>query len=217
MSYSVSVNQHELCILGSGEMAEQLPSVVHLREVRIDDEAAARRQMRWLVETLLQDAAGEAQIYWLHAADGQRLWSLFEESFDKIQRAAGGAVQQESSQKWLAMQRRGVWDMPKGKCEKGETIEETAVREVEEETGLRGLKIRRPLPTTYHVFRRTSAKTGEEQLILKVSYWFEMSTAQTQTQPQTEEDIERIEWLEKGDFIAKEPIYQNILGLLRAL
>ena len=58
----------------------------------------------------------------------ENLFSLY-----KIQTAAGGLVFNPKGE-ILAMQRRGFWDLPKGKMEKGESIQQTAVREVQEET-----------------------------------------------------------------------------------
>ena len=49
--------------------------------------------------------------------------------------AAGGLVTNENNE-LLMIFRRGKWDLPKGKLDKGETIEECAIREVEEETGI---------------------------------------------------------------------------------
>ena len=68
------------------------------------------------------------------------------------------------------MQGGRKWDLPKGKVDKGESIENAAVREVEEETGVTGLVIEKFLRTTYHVFKRN----GEYQL--KQTHWFLMST-----------------------------------------
>ena len=54
--------------------------------------------------------------------------------------AAGGLVNNEKDE-ILMIFRRGKWDLPKGKLDKGETLEECAVREVEEETGLKKLQL----------------------------------------------------------------------------
>ena len=67
--------------------------------------------------------------------------------------AGGGKVYNEKGD-ILFIYRNNKWDLPKGKVEKNETIEDTALREVEEETGVRGLEIIKPLNTTYHVFKR---------------------------------------------------------------
>jgi 8-oxo-dGTP pyrophosphatase MutT (NUDIX family) len=56
-----------------------------------------------------------------------------------VVRAAGGIVVRrdgDETQFLLVHRPRGDWTFPKGKAERGETDEETALREVEEETGL---------------------------------------------------------------------------------
>lgn len=109
-------------------------------------------------------------------------------------KAGGGAVWNENQQ-LLFIHRRGKWDLPKGKLDKGETIERCAIREVEEETGLHHPEIKRPLLTTFHTYR----ESGKH--ILKESYWFEMAVSGNQlTIPQTEEDIHAIEWLGRAEW-----------------
>ena len=86
--------------------------------------------------------------------------------------------------------RNKKWDLPKGGIEKGEEIEDTAIREVEEETAVKGLKIIRKLPKTYHIFKRNG------RYKLKITHWFEMtSTFSGELIPQAEEGIEKVAWL----------------------
>lgn len=102
--------------------------------------------------------------------------------------AAGGLVF-NSENKILFIYRKGYWDLPKGKVEKGEALEETALREVEEETGVKNLRIVSELPVTYHIMKR------KDKYRLKITHWFEMKTDyQRELFPQTEEDITRVEW-----------------------
>src|SRR4051812_48020306 len=63
------------------------------------------------------------------------IWKKF-----TIIRAAGGLVVNDGGE-MLFIFRRGKWDLPKGKLEEGEDLEECAVREVEEETGLKNVKL----------------------------------------------------------------------------
>ena len=82
-----------------------------------------------------------------------------------------------------------MWDLPKGKAEKQESIEETAIREVEEETGVHDLKIIQPLETTYHVLKRNG------KYRLKETFWFEMNTDfKGALKPQKEESIDKAVW-----------------------
>ncbi|MBB1139259.1 NUDIX hydrolase [Myroides sp. WP-1] len=122
-----------------------------------------------------------------------------------VQKAGGGVVYNEEG-KVLFIKRNGKWDLPKGGIEKYEEIEETAVREVEEETGVRQLKVTKKLPKTYHVFKRNG------KYRLKITSWFEMTTAyQGELKGQIEEGIEEVVWFDKAQI--KEAMansYENI-------
>lgn len=103
--------------------------------------------------------------------------------------AGGGKVYNEKGD-ILFIYRNSKWDLPKGKVEKNETIENTALREVEEETGVRGLEIIKPLDTTYHIFKRHG------KYKIKITYWFAMKTKfDGILQPQQNEGITKVEWL----------------------
>ena len=103
---------------------------------------------------------------------------------------AGGGKVYNAQGKVLFIFRNDKWDLPKGKAEKNESIEETSMREVEEETGVKGLEVVRPLETTYHIFKRN----GKHKI--KVTYWFEMKTLfKGPLLPQEEEGITKVEWL----------------------
>ena len=68
-----------------------------------------------------------------------------------VMQAAGGLVLNEKKE-LLFIRRRGFWDLPKGKLEAGEKLEDCAVREVEEETGLKNVLLDKPLVTTFHTY-----------------------------------------------------------------
>jgi 8-oxo-dGTP diphosphatase len=72
---------------------------------------------------------------------------------NEVVRAAGGAVLRDGSHgpevAVVHRPRYDDWSLPKGKCDPGETDEQCAVREVEEETGLRCGLGRELLPTRY--------------------------------------------------------------------
>lgn len=110
--------------------------------------------------------------------------------------AAGGVVFKKKDSidpSVLLIFRRGVWDLPKGKLEEGETIKECAVREVAEEVGVSVLpEIVFPLPETYHEYEQGGIHYG------KTTHWFGMqflSGAELTFDPQTEEDIEKVSWI----------------------
>src|ERR1035437_7141982 len=102
--------------------------------------------------------------------------------------AAGGLVLNNKG-KVLMIHRLGVWDLPKGKIDKGETSRKAAVREIEEESGIGKLKIIKSLPPTYHIY------TLKGKRILKKTFWFKMTSSDTKKPiPQTEENIDEVSW-----------------------
>lgn len=121
-------------------------------------------------------------------------------------KAGGGAVWNEDGA-LLFIFRRGKWDLPKGKLDDGESIEQCALREVEEETGVQHPVLTKPLITTYHTYY----ESGKH--ILKESYWFEMKVGGKQLlKPQTEEDIHDIKWLMPSSW---EEIMENTFPSIR--
>ena len=130
-------------------------------------------------------------------------------SLFKVIKAGGGLVLNTIGEVLLIF-RRGSWDLPKGKKEKGEKRKETAIREVQEETGLNQLTILNSLPDTYHTYR-----TSKERVI-KLSYWYLMETLDMGLSPQTEEDIEIAKWVNISELESNSlsPMYGNIQSLI---
>lgn len=130
----------------------------------------------------------------IHHDDLPELWKTVQ-SFYTIVEAAGGLVKNDSGQT-LFISRNGKWDLPKGKVEQDEDVAQAAIREVEEECSLAGVKITKEICTTYHTYRglqQDGAKDDEP--VLKRTQWFEMTCyAGTQPMPQTEEGITKVEW-----------------------
>ena len=113
---------------------------------------------------------------------------IFKKKYPEII-AAGGKVINNKSE-ILFIYRNKKWDLPKGKAEKNENIAQTAIREVEEETGIKNLSIIKPLEKTYHIFNRVGIN------YLKTTYWFEMkSDFNGKFKPQKKEGITRVEWI----------------------
>lgn len=119
---------------------------------------------------------------------------------------AGGGKVINSKGEILFIYRNDKWDLPKGKVEGKESIEETSLREVEEETNVTGLKIIKPLETTYHIFKRN----GRHKI--KITYWFEMTSDYNgKLEPQVEEGITQVKWLNQQQTKeAMENSYANI-------
>ena len=107
-------------------------------------------------------------------------------------RAGGGLVRNERGEILLIF-RRGKWDLPKGKLDPGEKLEDCALREVKEETGIKVLNLESSLAITYHTYHEGS------RFILKESHWYAMnSTSEEELKPQTDEDIHDIKWVDPG-------------------
>ena len=105
-----------------------------------------------------------------------------------VNKAGGGLVYNKNGDV-LFIFRNGKWDLPKGGTEKGEDIEQTSMREVEEETGVNGLKIIKKLQKTYHIFKRNGVYK------LKITHWFEMQTDfDGIPEGQIDEGIDKVEW-----------------------
>jgi 8-oxo-dGTP pyrophosphatase MutT (NUDIX family) len=140
--------------------------------------------------------------------DKEKLLKKFLKLLPKII-AAGGKVLNQKGE-ILFIFRNNKWDLPKGKAEDNESIADTAIREVKEETGVTKLVITKPLEITYHIFKKNNT------FRLKVTYWFEMkSMADNQLTPQIKEGITRVEWINNSEIDKiKKKCYANIRLLI---
>lgn len=141
---------------------------------------------------------------YLYHPDGDKILNLFMLKIPVV--VAGGGFVVNPKGKVLFIKRNGKWDLPKGKVDKGESIENAALREVEEETGVKDLQVEKFLRTTYHVFKRN----GEFRL--KQTHWFLMSTEYSGPfKAQKEEGIKKVKWkgpIQAGRALKKS--YKNI-------
>lgn len=135
----------------------------------------------------------------------QKDWKSFLKKF-KVIEAAGGKVYNQNNET-LFIYRFDKWDLPKGHIEKGEKKEVAAIREVEEECGIKGLRILKSLETTFHSFYNRKGV-----LCLKVTYWYLMETNFTGVlEPQLEEGITQVVFKNKKKTKeALENTYENI-------
>lgn len=115
----------------------------------------------------------------------------FDEFCRKFQQInAGGGLVRNNEGRYLLIYRHNIWDLPKGKQEPDEAIEECALREVREETGLNELVRGRLILVTHHTYRAFGLSC------LKHTYWYEMQYEGTGNPvPQEEEDITSVEWV----------------------
>ncbi len=169
----------------------------------------SERQIKEAYSTFI--LSNDVQQIYFYNADENLLLSYFKSMF-KIIEAAGGLVKNKKNE-YLFIFRNGKWDLPKGKIEKGETIEIAAIREVEEECGVNSLKITKQILITYHTYF-----VGERE-VLKPTYWFEMECDDSsKLVPQKEEGITDVRWIAKKDFsIVKENTYESILDVIATI
>jgi ADP-ribose pyrophosphatase YjhB (NUDIX family) len=143
------------------------------------------------------------EVYFYH--ENEKLMLSAFSSIFKIIEAAGGLVKNKKDE-YLFIFRKGKWDLPKGKIDKGESISAAALREVEEECGVGKLTIVKELAPTYHTYEQG----GKD--ILKKTYWFEMDCADdSPLKPQTEEDITDAKWLSVKDL---GQVHENTYGAI---
>lgn len=125
-------------------------------------------------------------------------WQHFLSNLKVIKAAGGLVINDERSV--LFIHRNGIWDLPKGWIEKNESKKTAAIREVEEECGIRKLVILKKLITTYHIYAYNGLK-------LKETHWYLMhSSFKKELTPQTEEGIDKVAFIRKSDI---NNIYKN--------
>jgi len=153
----------------------------------------------------------EIEKIYLYSPNLSNAWKNFKKHFDVIE-AAGGLVKNNQNQ-FLFIYRNGKWDLPKGKMEKGEQPDETAIREVQEECGIKNINIDKFLFDTYHLFNENRKKR------LKITHWFLMNEGEKSSLlPQTEEGIEKVEWIDiKQNPEILQNSYENIKMLINHL
>lgn len=121
----------------------------------------------------------------------------FENVFKGVKRiyASGGLVRRKDE--FLLIKRKGLWDIPKGKIDKGEKKKAAAVREVEEECGIQNPIITDHLVDTYHTMKYKG------NIALKKTYWYMMKYKGTKIlTPQIEEGITKVKWMPMGYMMA---------------
>ena len=193
--YKVFVNEKKLSLT-------QLPEL-KVKHIKFDGAHSLEMALDFLENTALEAVN-------IYGKPMEEVWVKFKSLFREIE-ASGGIVYNQKNE-ILFIHRLGKWDLPKGKLEKGESIEENALREVEEETGLKNLILDQFINQTYHVYTERNGKK-----ILKKTNWFKMFYNGSETPvPQTEEGIKEASWKNKAE-IKKEVLpktFQNIRLIL---
>lgn len=123
--------------------------------------------------------------------------------------AAGGIVRNTIMNKDLFIFRNGLWDIPKGKIEKGENPKDGAIREIQEECGLTNLEITGQLSPTYHIY------FGYGKHFIKKTHWFSLKTDEINVAPQLEEGITEARWFDVNDLeMVKKATFASIKEVL---
>ena len=114
---------------------------------------------------------------------------------------AGGGLVENRRGDFLLISRNGLWDLPKGHQDPGEEISVTALREVQEETGIEELILKDLICITDHCYKRDGIWH------LKHTWWYAMlDNKPIDLTPQREEDISKAAWVAKSSL---PPFLQN--------
>ena len=159
----------------------------------------------------LHEKSAEVIILFPNPETRENFLSSYLERFKK-QEAAGGLVLNPENE-LLLIERHGLWDLPKGKLEKGEKKKEGAWREVMEECGIQGHVVKKKLETTYHIFLR------RDKWRIKPTYWYWMETeSKEKLTPQGEEAITQAIWVPMDQIRQEIPeTYPTIEAVIRDL
>ena len=198
--YKVFINEKVICFTNNAEIIKEFSNVLVLKFFQ--------KELTPLLLELLEDTT-KTEVVVVYVKDVDEAFNLFK-SYFKLIRAAGGLVTNKDDEK-LFIYRLNKWDLPKGKLEKNEGMEDAAIREVEEECGINGLKIQNQLTDTFHIYEH------KETLVLKQTFWFAMSSSfEGKLIPQTEENITDVQWLrdEEIQSIILKNTYSSIKELL---
>ncbi len=187
--YKVFVNEKPIIITSSSQKENNFPVYI-LKNIVLDE----------IIHKLRNKIIDGVYLY---TPDLESGWNYFLTQI-KVVPAAGGLVKNNKND-ILFIYRNNIWDLPKGRIEKNESIETAAIREVEEECSIFNLTIEKQLITTYHIYFQNKNK-------LKLTYWFLMNSNYDKPLiPQIEEGITKVEFIkeESIDTILKES-YANI-------
>lgn len=123
--------------------------------------------------------------------------------------AAGGIV--KCNRRYLFIERHGMWDIPKGKLDSNEQPWEAAVREIEEECGIKNPVIDHLLGITFHTYSYMG------RLTIKKNWWYALNySGSMEVFPQEEESITQAIWIEKNEWdLIRSNTYESIQEVLR--
>lgn len=159
-------------------------------EVLVDDSLimnASFEQIDSLLKLLTDKKLKKVHSIFISSREKRKLIDYIKSKF-KVIEAGGGVV--KKADEVLLIYRKKKWDLPKGKLDKGEKIKECAIREVEEETGVK-VRIDRKIEAVWHTY------TANKKYVLKKTHWYSMTCLDdVHMAPQKEEGIKKVEWMD---------------------
>ncbi|SNR15168.1 NUDIX hydrolase [Tenacibaculum jejuense] len=193
--YKVFVNDRPIIFTSSLKNEENYP-VLKIKDIVI------RRIIN-------QVKTGKLKGVYLYSKTLELDWQSFCEDYNMIK--AGGGLVCNQKKELLFIFRARKWDLPKGRIHQNENIEETAIREVEEECGISGVSIKKFLLNTYHFYYH------ERKLRLKKIYWYLMYTDYSgKLTPLSEEGIKRVQFKNPIQVsTALQNTYANVRSVLK--
>ncbi|MDI1234071.1 MAG: NUDIX domain-containing protein [bacterium] len=200
-NYKIFINQYTLFIGNSDFLKQQKEKVILYPASELKD----------IISKLTSGAAIPSRNIAFETNHSIELYDALKKQF-KLIKAAGGIVFNEQGQ-LLLIKRLGLWDLPKGKIEKGESQRIAALREVHEECGLHFLGLLDKIDNTYHVYFLKG------RWILKKTAWYKMiAWGNIEVTPQLEEDITEVRWVDK-DFLKRPDFetYDSIRTLMQKI
>jgi 8-oxo-dGTP pyrophosphatase MutT (NUDIX family) len=179
----ITIHFHDKPVYLCDELTTELKEILHHPDAVFVDEISTPA-INSLLHEIKKDDFHAGVIY---HNDLEKLRKAFFKHFTLIE-AAGGIVQNEKKE-LLFIYRLDNWDLPKGKIESGESPESAAHREIEEETGITGLSLKKKIGETFHTY------DAYGKHFLKTTHWFYFTVEGKHTlKPQLEEDITLIKW-----------------------
>jgi len=201
--YKIYINESPLILTQTSDLGDETAFERSLIHAKYRDKP---KMLLNYIELLEKNKHHEGII--IQADDVRKLWKDFKSLYFYLK--AGGGLVINPFGKVLLIFRRGVWDLPKGKQDPGETLAQTAVREVREETGLSDLHIEERLDNGYHCYLMSKQRT------LKRTRWYLMQTqSPDQLVLQKEEGIQDAAWFDPKEIPTLQmPMYNNIRDVL---
>lgn len=201
--YEVFFNDRKIIIAVKGKITLN-------KSIQTVDNLRTQKEIgKWFLRFIEDDIQ---EVILLNSSPKNFFKNIFQTIFTQI-KAAGGVVIREN--RLLFIFRNEKWDLPKGRIDAGESNQEAALREVEEECGISGHKIIKQLPSSFHIYK-SPYKKSKGEWILKETFWFEMEYSEAENgTPQTEENITKIKWFASGELeIPLTNTYANLKPLI---